>query len=203
MTVAQMVSPLESIGCYVPGGRFALFSTLIMTVVPAQVAGVSEIIAVCPQPNDELLATAGIPRDLRDLARIGGAQAIAAMAYGTKKIPRVEKIFGPGNRYRDSGKANSKHSLCDRFPAGPTEAVVLAERGNAKWIAADMLAQAEHAPDAGSYLVTTSIKLAKKVAMEVERQLKTLSPKNAAHASFTDDECDSCGEVGATTRLPS
>ena len=185
VTVAQMIRPLETIGCYVPGGRFALVSTLIMTVVPAQVAGVKEIIAVCPHPNDELLATAGTLGITR-LARIGGAQAIAAMAYGTKKIPRVEKIFGPGNRYVTAAKQIVSANCAIDLPAGPTEAVVLAERGNAKWIAADLLAQAEHAPDAGSYLVTTSISLAKKVAMEVERQLNTLSPKNAAHALFTD-----------------
>ncbi len=145
----------KSIGCYIPGGRFALVSTLIMTVVPAQVAGVKEIIAVCPHPNDELLATAGTLGITR-LARIGGAQAIAAMAYGTKKIPRVEKIFGPGNRYVTAAKQIVSANCAIDLPAGPTEAVVLAERGNAKWIAADLLAQAEHAPDAGSYLVTTS-----------------------------------------------
>lgn len=183
ITVRQLIRPLESIGCYIPGGRFALVSTLLMTVIPAQVAGVCEIVAVCPRPNSELLVAAnwlGLTR----LARIGGAQAIAAMAYGTKRIPQVQKLFGPGNRFVTAAKhIVSNHCAID-LPAGPTEAVVLAERGNAKWIAADLLAQGEHAPDAGSLLVTTSPALAENVAAEVEQQLKTFSPNNAAHASF-------------------
>ena len=183
ITVEQAVRPLQSVGCYIPGGRFALFSTLLMTVIPAQVAGVREIIAVCPQANNELLAAAnflGISR----LARIGGAQAIAAMAYGTERIPRVEKLFGPGNRFVTAAKQIVSNHCAIDLPAGPTEAIVLAERGNAKWIAADMLAQAEHAPDAGSFLVTTSMKLAKQVAAELDRQLGLLSPNNAARVSF-------------------
>ncbi len=183
VTIRQIVRPLETIGCYIPGGRFALFSTLLMTVIPAQVAGVREIIAVCPRANNELLAAAnflGISR----LARIGGAQAVAAMAYGTRRIPRVEKLFGPGNRYVTAAKHIVSHHCAIDLPAGPTEAIVLAERGNAIWIAADMLAQAEHAPDAGSFLITTSPKLAKQVAGELERQLRTFSPNNAAHSSF-------------------
>ena len=183
VSVGQRVKPIESIGCYIPGGRFALVSTLLMTVVPAQVAGVRQIVAACPHPNDELLAAAqllGITR----LARIGGAQAIAAMAYGTKRVPRVEKLFGPGNRFVTAAKQIvSAHCAID-LSAGPTEAVVLADRGNARWIAADMLAQAEHAPDAGSYLVTTSAKLAREVRAELIRQLRDLPPNNPAHASF-------------------
>ncbi len=180
--VGQRVRPIESVGCYIPGGRFALVSTLVMTCVPAQVAGVERIAAVCPHPNQELLATAhllGITR----FARIGGAQAIAALAYGTRHIPRVEKLFGPGNRFVTAAKQIvSAHCAID-LPAGPTEAVVLAERGNARWIAADLLAQAEHAPDAGSYLVTSSAKLAQQVALELKRQLKELPFGNPAHAS--------------------
>lgn len=183
VTVGQRVRPIESIGCYIPGGRFALVSTLLMTVVPAQVAGVRQIVAVCPHPNDELLAAANLLGITR-LARIGGAQAIAALAYGTKGIPRVEKLFGPGNRFVTAAKQIvSSHCAID-LPAGPTEAVVLAERGNARWIAADMLAQAEHAPDAGSYLVTSSPKLANQVKSELIRQLRDLPPNNPAHSSF-------------------
>ncbi len=181
--IQEMIRPLESIGCYIPGGRFALVSTLLMTVIPAQIAGVREIVAACPRPNDELLATAdflGIHR----LARIGGAQAIAAMAYGTKRIPCVEKLFGPGNRFVTAAKQIVSNHCAIDLPAGPTEAMVLAERGNARWIAADMLAQAEHAADAGSFLVTTSRTLARNVAVELQRQLRMLSPSNAAHASF-------------------
>jgi histidinol dehydrogenase len=183
VTVQQIIRPLESIGCYIPGGRFALVSTLLMTVIPAQVAGVREIVAVCPRPNDELLVAANF-LGLTRLARIGGAQAIAAMAYGTKRIPQVQKLFGPGNRFVTAAKQIVSNHCAIDVPAGPTEAIVLAERGNAKWIAADLLAQAEHAPDAGSFLVTTSQELAKSVAAEVEQQLKTFSPNNAAHASF-------------------
>ena len=183
VSIGQRVRPIESIGCYIPGGRFALVSTLVMTVVPAQVAGVPQIIAVCPHPNEELLATAHLLGVTR-LARIGGAQAIAAMAYGTKRIPRVEKLFGPGNRFVTAAKQIVSAHCATDLAAGPTEAVVLADRGKARWIAADMLAQAEHAPDAGSYLVTSSPKFAREVAAEVKRQLKELPSGNLAHASF-------------------
>ncbi len=182
VSVGQVVRPIESIGCYIPGGRFALVSTLVMTVVPAQVAGVQEIVAVCPHPNQELLATADLLGIAR-LARVGGAQAIAALAYGTRRIPRVEKIFGPGNRFVTAAKQLVSANCAIDLPAGPTEVVVLADRGNPTWIAADILAQAEHAPDAGSYLVTSSRTLAKDVAVEVKRQLAKLPPNNPAHAS--------------------
>jgi histidinol dehydrogenase len=180
--IGQVVSPLDSIGCYVPGGRFALVSTLVMTVVPAQVAGVKEIVAVCPHPNDELLAAARI-LGVRRLARIGGAQAIAGLAYGTKRVPRVEKICGPGNRYVTAAKQIVSSDCAIDLPAGPTEAIVLANSGNARFIAADMLAQAEHAPDAGSYLVTSSMKFAQRVQREVSAQLGTLARTNPAHIS--------------------
>jgi len=171
--ISQRVSPIDSIGCYIPGGHFSLFSTLVMTVVPAQVAGVSRVVAVCPGPNPELLATAGI-LGIRDIARIGGAQAIAALAYGTKSVPRVEKIFGPGNKYVTAAKQIVSSSCAIDLPAGPTEAIVLATHGNARWIAADLLAQAEHAKDAASFFVTTSRSLARQVQREVAWQLGEL-----------------------------
>jgi histidinol dehydrogenase len=181
--VGQIVRPIETIGCYIPGGRFALVSTLLMTVVPAQVAGVRRIIAVCPQPNDELLAVAGM-LGITELARVGGAQAIAALAYGTKRIARVEKIFGPGNRYVTAAKQIvSAHCAID-LPAGPTETVVLTNRGNPRWIAADLLAQAEHATDTGSFLVTTSAPFAKRVQEQVGEQLATLPKENPAQISI-------------------
>jgi histidinol dehydrogenase len=183
VTISQLVRPIESIGCYIPGGRFALVSTLLMTVVPAQVAGVKRITVVCPRPNPELLAAAsllGIPR----IARIGGAQAVAALAYGTRNISRVDKIFGPGNRFVTAAKQLVSSDCAIDLPAGPTEAIVLAARGNAKWIAADLLAQAEHAPDAGSFLVTPSLKLAQAVQLEVASQLAKLPASNPAHASM-------------------
>jgi len=181
--IRQLVQPIESIGCYVPGGRFALVSTLLMTVVPAQVAAVDRIIAVCPKPNLELLAAANL-LGIRELARIGGAQAIAALAYGTPSVPRAEKIFGPGNRFVTAAKQIVSHDCAIDLPAGPTEAVVLAERGNPRWIAADLLAQAEHAPDAGSFLVTTSKNLAQQVAEEIKAQLRALPATNPAHVSL-------------------
>jgi len=180
--IGQIVRPIETIGCYIPGGRFALLSTLVMTVVPARVAGVKRIVVVCPRPNKELLAGASL-LGVTEIARVGGAQAIGALAYGTKSIPRVEKIFGPGNRFVTAAKQLVSGDCAIDLPAGPTEAIVLAARGNSAWIAADLLAQAEHAPDAGSFLVTTSKQLAKEVQVEVSAQLKTLPAGNPAHES--------------------
>lgn len=171
--ISQRVSPIESIGCYIPGGHFSLVSTLVMTAVPAQVAGVSRVVAVCPGPNPELLATAGL-LGIAEIARIGGAQAIAALAYGTKLIPRVEKIFGPGNKYVTAAKQLVSGDCAIDLPAGPTEAIVLAVQGNARWIAADLLAQAEHAKDAASFFVTTSRSLAREVQSEITWQLGEL-----------------------------
>jgi histidinol dehydrogenase len=183
VTVRQLVRPLDSIGCYIPGGRFALLSTLVMTVVPAQVAGVPRIVAVCPRPNDELLATAHL-LGIREFARVGGAQAIAALAYGTQRLSPVEKICGPGNRFVTAAKQIVSADCAIDMPAGPTEAVVLANSGNPAWIAADLLAQGEHAPDAGSYLVTSSLAFARRVQHEVLRQLKNLPKENPAHQSM-------------------
>jgi histidinol dehydrogenase len=183
VTIAQTVRAISSVGCYVPGGRFALVSTLVMTAVPAQVAGTERIIVVCPRPSPELLAAADL-LGICEIARIGGAQAIAALAYGTETVPRVEKICGPGNRFVTAAKQIVSSDCAIDLPAGPTEAVVLASRGNAEWIAADLLAQAEHAPDAGSYLVTDSLKFAKQVQAEVEAQLRALPAENPANLSI-------------------
>jgi histidinol dehydrogenase len=183
VTISQLVRPLEAIGCYIPGGRFALVSTLLMTVVPARVAGVKRIAVVCPKPNSELLAAASL-LGITQIASIGGAQAIAALAYGTKRIPRVDKIFGPGNRFVTAAKQLVSSDCAIDLPAGPTEAIVLAAIGNPKWIAADLLAQAEHAPDAGSFLVTPSTRLARAVQREVTTQLAKLPSGNPAHASI-------------------
>jgi histidinol dehydrogenase len=182
VSIAQLVRPIDSIGCYIPGGRFALFSTMIMTVVPAQVAGVKRVLVACPRSNDEVPAAADL-LGVTDLARIGGAQAIAALAYGTKRIARVEKILGPGNRYVTAAKQIVSSDCAIDLPAGPTEAIVLARGGNPRWIAADLLAQAEHAPDAGSFLVTTSRRLAAQVQNQILEQLKLLPPSNPAHTS--------------------
>lgn len=180
--ISQRVVPIEMIGCYVPGGYFALLSTLIMTAVPARVAGVTEIVAACPRPNSALLATASI-LGIKKIARIGGAQAIAALAYGTKSVPRMEKIFGPGNQFVTAAKQIVSGDCAIDLPAGPTEAIVYADRGRARWIAADLLAQAEHAKDAGSFFVTTSEKLAREVQREVGWLLGELPFGNATFST--------------------
>jgi histidinol dehydrogenase len=181
--IGQIVRPIDAIGCYVPGGRFALISTMIMTVVPAQVAGVRQCIVACPKPSRELLAAASL-LGVKEIASIGGAQAIAALAYGTKSVPRVDKIFGPGNRFVTAAKQLVAHDCAIDLPAGPTEAIVLAAHGNPRWIAADLVAQAEHAPDAGSFLVTTSTSLARRVQREIASQLNSLAAANPAHESL-------------------
>jgi histidinol dehydrogenase len=181
--VAQRVTPIETIGCYIPGGRASLVSTLLMTCVPARVAGVPRIVVACPKPNAALLAAAEM-LGLTEILRIGGAQAIAAMAYGTKTIPRVDKIFGPGNRWVDAAKRIVSCDCAVDLPAGPTEVLVLAERGNPEWIAADLLAQGEHDPDAVAVFVTTSAKLAREVAEAIEVQLGDLPSSNPAQKSL-------------------
>ena len=192
--IHQRVDPIEAVGCYIPGGRFALVSTLLMTVIPAQLVGVPKIVVVCPRPNDEVLAAAHF-LGISEFLRIGGAQAIAALAYGTESVPRVEKIFGPGNRFVTAAKQIVSSDCAIDLPAGPTEAIVLADSGNAQWIAADLLAQAEHAPDAGSFLVTTSEEFAEKVAKETEAQLEKLPEANPAWQSMKN--------VGAALIAPS
>ncbi len=189
VSIGQVVRPIETIGCYIPGGKSTLLSTLVMTAVPAQVAGAKRIVAVCSRPNNELLAAAGI-LGVNEVARIGGAQAVAALAYGTKTIPRVDKIFGPGNRFVTAAKQLVSHDCAIDLPAGPTEAIVIAWRGNARWIAADLLAQAEHAPDAASIFVTTSARLAREVRREVAEQLKKLPEANPASISLK-----TCGAI--------
>src|SRR5712692_7973365 len=181
--VAQRVTPLDCVGCYVPGGRFSLFSTLLMTAIPAQLAGVSRIVAACPKPSPALLAAAEI-LGVQEIARIGGAQAIGAFAYGTASIPRVDKICGPGNRYVTAAKRLVANDCAIDMPAGPTEVLILATGGKPNFIAADLLAQAEHDPDAVALLVTTSARLAGEVAAEVARQLGDLPRPNPAWKSL-------------------
>lgn len=181
--VGQRVTPLGTIGCYVPGGRFSLFSTLLMTAIPAQVAGVKRIVVACPKPSPALLAAAEI-LGVTEIARLGGAQAIGAFAYGTQSVPRVDKICGPGNRYVTAAKRIVSNDCAIDMPAGPTEVLILATRGDPGFIAADLLAQAEHDPDAVALLVTTSARLAREVAAEVGRQLRDLPKTNPAWLSL-------------------
>jgi histidinol dehydrogenase len=181
--VGQRVRAIESIGCYLPGGRFSLVSTLLMTVIPAQEAGVQRIVVASPQPGDALLAAAE-QLGVCSVARIGGAQAIAALAYGTRSIPRVDKICGPGNRYVTAAKQIVNSDCGTDLPAGPTEAIVLSARGNPRFIAADLIAQAEHDPDAVAIFVGTSEELARAVAAEIVRQLPELPARNLARQSL-------------------
>ena len=175
VTVEQRVTPLDRVGCYVPGGRYPLPSSLLMTAIPARAAGVREIIVACPRPAPVVMAAAraaGVTR----LFRMGGAQAIAAMAYGTKTVPRVDKIVGPGNQYVAAAKAFVATDCAIDFYAGPTEIVIVSDKGNPEWIAADLIAQAEHDPQARALLITTSRQLALKVARAVTTQMPTSGP---------------------------
>ena len=166
VTVEQRVEPLARVGCYVPGGRFPLPSSLLMTAVPARVAGVREVIAVCPRPEPAVMAAA-LEAGVTRLFRIGGAHAVAALAFGTGKVPRVDKIVGPGNRYVAAAKAAvARHCAID-FYAGPTEIVIVAGAGQPAWIAADLIAQAEHDPEARAIFITWSRLLATRVVAAV------------------------------------
>jgi histidinol dehydrogenase len=166
VSVGQLVRPLESVGCYVPGGRYPLPSSVLMTVIPAQVAGVKEIRVASPRPAQATLATAAF-LGVHEFYRVGGAQAIAALAYGTEEIPRVDKIVGPGNRYVTAAKKMVAFDCAIEFLAGPTEAVIISEGGDPACIASDLVAQAEHDPDALCIFITTSRPLAKKVQQEL------------------------------------
>jgi histidinol dehydrogenase len=168
VTVEQRVEPLARVGCYVPGGRFPLPSSLLMTSIPARVAGVAEILVVCPRPEPAVMAAA-LEAGVSRLFRIGGAHAIAALAYGTPTIPRVDKIVGPGNRYVAAAKARVAADCAIDFYAGPTEIVIVAGEGRPQWIAADLIAQAEHDPDARAIFVTWKRSLAGRVAAAVGR----------------------------------
>jgi len=183
VTVEQRVTPLDRVGCYVPGGRYPLPSSLLMTAIPARAAGVREIIVACPRPAPVVMAAAraaGVTR----LFRMGGAQAIAALAYGTKTVPRVDKIVGPGNQYVAAAKALVATDCAIDFYAGPTEIVIVSDEGNPEWIAADMIAQAEHDPQARAVLITTSRRLAKQVARAVAQQLPKKGPAKESLARY-------------------
>jgi histidinol dehydrogenase len=166
-SLGQLVRPLDSAGCYVPGGRFPLVSTLLMTVIPAQVAGVKNIRVVSPRPSREVLAAAGM-LGVKEFYRVGGAQAIAALAYGTEAVARVDKIVGPGNLYVTAAKKLVSFDCAIDMLAGPTEGVIVSDHGEAAFIAADMVAQAEHDPETLVVFITTSKKLADAVSKEVE-----------------------------------
>ena len=181
--LGQIIRPLDRVGAYVPSGRYPLLSTMLMAVVPAQVAGVADVTVACPRPTAQMLALAsrlGIERVLC----LGGAQAIAAMAYGTESIGAVQRIVGPGNAYVAAAKKLVSADVAIDFVAGPSEIVIVANDGNPQWIAADMLAQSEHDVDARAVLLTTSTKLANAVQHEVGVQLAGLSTADVAGESI-------------------
>ena len=171
--LGQIVRPLDTVAAYIPAGRYPLPSTLMMTVVPAQVAGVRRVCVACPRPVPEILGTARLLR-VPDVFQMGGAQAIAAFAFGTRTVPKADRIVGPGNIYVAAAKKLLAGEVGIDFVAGPTEILMIAAEGDPEFLAADMLAQAEHDVDASAILLTTSKTLARAVAQEVERQLKTL-----------------------------
>lgn len=184
--LGQIVRPLDSMGAYIPAGRYPLPSTLLMTVIAAQVAGVPNICVACPKPSPEILGAAfllGAPR----MFRLGGAQAIAAFAYGTESVPRVDRIVGPGNIYVAAAKKLIAGETAIDFVAGPTEIVIICADGDPRFLAADLLAQAEHDVEASAILLTTSRPLAEAVAAEVDRQLATLPTAEVAGAAIRDN----------------
>ena len=169
--VGQIVRPLESVGCYVPGGRYPLPSTLLMTAIPAQVAGVPRIVVTSPKPARETLAAAYLA-GITEFYRIGGAQAVAALAYGTETIAPVNRIVGPGNLYVTAAKIIASQVCGIDMPAGPTEIGVTSQRGDAHGIAADLVAQAEHDPETLAILITASEPLAQAVLTETKKQAR-------------------------------
>ncbi len=183
--LGQMVRPLASVGCYVPGGRYPLPSTLLMTAIPAQVAGVERIVVVTPNPQTGTLAAAYL-LDITEVYRCGGAQAVAALAYGTETIARVDKIVGPGNSFVTAAKKLVSFDCAIDMLAGPTEAVVYSESGSKEFLASDLVAQAEHDPDAIVAFVSTNKTLAKNVAQCVGWQAKgnAIAAKAILHNAY-------------------
>lgn len=183
LRVGQVIRPLETIGAYVPGGAYPLPSTLLMTVIPAQVAGVKNICVANPRPANETLAAGGL-LGVENFFRVGGAQAIAAFAFGTEKVPKVDRIVGPGNVYVAAAKRLLAGEVAIDSIAGPSEVVIVAEEGDPNYIAADMLAQAEHDADASSIFITTNRALAEEVQRALTEQLETLSTNDIAELSL-------------------
>ena len=186
----QKVTPLESVGLYVPGGRAAYPSTILMSALPAKIAGVKKVVMVTPPQKDGIstavLAAAKLA-GVDEVYQVGGAQAVAALAFGTQSIPKVDKIIGPGNIFVAVAKKKVFGTVAIDMVAGPSEIGILADdSANAKQIAADLLSQAEHDPRARAMLITDSKKLAEGVSKEVEIQLRTLPKEKIARQSIED-----------------
>ena len=188
--LGQRITPIERAGLYVPGGTAAYPSSVVMNVVPAQVAGVERLVVTTPPrtlAENPAVAAALLELNVTEIYAIGGAQAIAALAYGTETVPRVDKITGPGNKYVAIAKKQVFGVVGIDSIAGPTEVVIIAdESARADFIAADLLAQAEHGDDASALLITTSETLAQAVAVEVKRQVESLSRRAIVRQSLAD-----------------
>jgi len=192
--IEQRVQPLGHVACYVPGGRFPLVSSLIMTVVPARVAGVRQVTVACPAMTPAICCAA-IEAGATRVLRIGGAQAIAALAYGTGSIARADKIVGPGSAWVAAAKAQVAADCAIDFNAGPSEIVVWSDRGRADWITADLLAQAEHDPEARAILVTTSRQLAETVRRGLGNQAALRTPKATPTVHLVPSRADAIALV--------
>jgi len=190
VSLGQRVTPIGRVGVYVPGGTASYPSSVVMNIVPAQVAKVDRIVVVTPPKAlsaNPAIAAALIELDVTEVYAVGGAQAVAALAYGTRTVPRVDKITGPGNRYVTAAKKLVYGIVGIDSLAGPSEVVVIAdETARARFVASDLLAQAEHSEDASSVLVTTSEDLARSVLSELETQLRTLPRSEIAAQSLRD-----------------
>lgn len=184
--LGQLVRPLASVGTYIPGGRYPLPSTIMMTAVPAMVAGVARIAVASPRPSAETLGTAAL-LGLDEVYAVGGAQAIAAFAFGTESIPKVDRIVGPGNAYVAAAKKLLAGETGIDFVAGPTEIVLVFDEGDPRALASDMLAQAEHDVDAAAILITPRRALAESVAQQVVRQIQTLPTREVAARAIRDN----------------
>jgi len=198
LKLGQLIRPLQRVGCYIPGGRASYPSTVLMATIPAKVAGVKEIVCVSPPNKDgrvnDLVLVACEIVGVREIYKVGGAQAIAALAYGTESIAKVQKIVGPGNIYVTAAKQLVSLEIAIDLPAGPSEVLIVAEEhANPEFIAFDLLAQAEHDPNACCILVTTSQKLAKEVyerllSYKIEANCFILTAENLEEAlNFTNE----------------
>jgi len=182
--LGHKIIPIETVGCYIPGGNYPLLSSAVMTITPAKVAGVKEIIACSPKIRPETIVACDLA-GANKIYRLGGVQAIAGMAYGTQSITKVNKIVGPGNKYVTAAKKYVFGEVGIDFLAGPSEVMIIAdETANPEFVAADMLAQCEHDLDARAFLICTSDVFAHKVEKIALKQLETLSTKEIATKAF-------------------
>ena len=220
ITAGQIVRPINSVGCYIPGGRAAYPSTILMTVIPAKIAGVKKIICCSPPQKDgkigDAILVAAHLAGADEIYKVGGAQAIGAMAYSTESIPKVEKIVGPGNIFVTAAKKLVYGEVDIEFPAGPSEVLILADKtANAEYIATDILSQAEHDPKASCFFVTDDENLAEDVLEFVDKKTEdapehlvimtkddesTLSQINNAGSIFLGKYSPvACGDYGSGT----